>query len=434
MPPSIVSPRSCVPSGIGGADRPAGLAGRSGRRGARSRRPSRRSSCRGSRGGRRRGRRCRRGRRARSRPGRSSCRPGRRSGGLDPGRAEPVGLGRRLRRRLVGRAGRDVRAALGDGRLGRVDDATRHAAERPAAAAARGDERDGGEQRRRGRGWAMAVMVGASECAVHRPSALVVAASRRHRRRVTIGSRAGRARSRGRRRRGCGRGAGRRAAPRAPPRSPGPGRSRRAGDGSAMKNRSKIRLEAIRRDAGAAIGDGDPDLGPRSRRRRTTTSAPGACSRALSRRLPRIRSSRRGSVSMTTRSSGSSRTASRMAGRRDVADQPAEIDRLDPDLLARGVEPRQLHQVLDEGAQPADVVDDELAGPARVRRQGVEVVAQDRRLGDERGDRRPQLVGDVGDEPPVLGLGGLEPDDRVLERVGHPVEPIGPRARTRRSR
>ena len=56
------------------------------------------------------------------------------------------------------------------------------------------------------------------------------------------------------------------------------------------------------------------------------------------------------------------------------------------------------------------------------------MLAQDRGLGDERRERRPQLVGHVRDEPPVLGLGGLEPADRVGQGVGHPVEPLGPRA------
>ena len=101
---------------------------------------------------------------------------------------------------------------------------------------------------------------------------------------------------------------------------------------------------------------------------------------------------------------------------------------------ARGVEARDLHQVVDQRPQPADVGDEQLAGPPAVGRQRVEVLAQDRRLGDERGERRPQLVRDVGDEPPVLGLGGLEPADRVGQGVGHPVEPLGPRARTRRPR
>ena len=73
---------------------------------------------------------------------------------------------------------------------------------------------------------------------------------------------------------------------------------------------------------------------------------------------------------MTTRLVGQLEDGIRQSGRRDVADEPAEIDRLGPDLLARGVESRQLDQVLDEGPQPADVVDDELAGPARVRPGG----------------------------------------------------------------
>ena len=33
---------------------------------------------------------------------------------------------------------------------------------------------------------------------------------------------------------------------------------------------------------------------------------------------------------------------------------------------------------------------------------------------------------DVGDEPPVLVLGRLEPADRVGQGAGHPVEPLGP--------
>ena len=92
-----------------------------------------------------------------------------------------------------------------------------------------------------------------------------------------------------------------------------------------------------------------------------------------------------------------------VVGGRDVPDEAVEVDGLDPDLLARRVEPRQLHQVLDEDAHPPDVLDHELARPAGLRRQRIEVVAEDRHLGDEGRDRRPQLVADVRDEPPVLG-------------------------------
>ena len=55
------------------------------------------------------------------------------------------------------------------------------------------------------------------------------------------------------------------------------------------------------------------------------------------------------------------------------------------------------------------------------------MLAQDRRLGDEGRQRRPQLVRDVGDEPAVLRLGRLEPADGLGQRLGHPVEPLRPR-------
>ena len=56
------------------------------------------------------------------------------------------------------------------------------------------------------------------------------------------------------------------------------------------------------------------------------------------------------------------------------------------------------------------------------------MLAQDRGLGDEGAERRSELVRDVGDEPAVLRLGGLEPADRVAERLGHPVERLRPGA------
>ena len=70
---------------------------------------------------------------------------------------------------------------------------------------------------------------------------------------------------------------------------------------------------------------------------------------------------------------------------------------------------------------------DELARPAGLRRQRIEMVAEDRDLGDEGRDRRPQLVADIGDEPPVLGVRRLEAEDRLLERADHLVELQRPR-------
>ena len=110
-----------------------------------------------------------------------------------------------------------------------------------------------------------------------------------------------------------------------------------------------------------------------------------------------------------------------------VADQPPKVDRFEGDPLGTGVEARDLHQVVHERPQPADVGDQQLAGAPALRRQRAEVLAHDRRLGDECGERGPQLVRDVGHETPVLGLGRLEPGDRVGQRLGHPVEAVGPR-------
>ena len=86
------------------------------------------------------------------------------------------------------------------------------------------------------------------------------------------------------------------------------------------------------------------------------------------------------------------------------------------------VEPRDLHQILDEVSEPGDVVDEKLGGSARVGRHPVELLAEERGLRDERGQRRAELVRDVGGEPalPRLGLG--ERADLRLQRLRHLVE------------
>jgi len=52
-------------------------------------------------------------------------------------------------------------------------------------------------------------------------------------------------------------------------------------------------------------------------------------------------------------------------------DEPSEVDRFDLDLLCGGIEPRQLHQVVNKRPQAADVGDKQLAGPTAVRGQAV---------------------------------------------------------------
>jgi hypothetical protein len=68
--------------------------------------------------------------------------------------------------------------------------------------------------------------------------------------------------------------------------------------------------------------------------------------------------------------------------------------------------------------------------PAAPRRQRVEVVAQDRRLGDERGDRRPQLVATSATKRRFWAW-AVSSRRIVSSRVGHPVELLRP-GRTRR--
>ena len=215
------------------------------------------------------------------------------------------------------------------------------------------------------------------------------------------------------------------------PRPGAAGRPRRVGLVEALEEVG----EAHRRDARAR---GRRRRSPRPRASRwsaTSTGAPGAWSRALSRRLPRIRSRRRGSVSTTSGVGGSDTAASgRRAATTPVTTRPRSTGS-DGELLRGGVEAGHLHEVVDERPEPADVGDEQLRRHGGRRAAGCPGPASmQRRLRDERGERRPQLVRDVGDEPPVLLLGGLEARDRRLERVGHPVELGGPAARTRRAR
>ena len=159
---------------------------------------------------------------------------------------------------------------------------------------------------------------------------------------------------------------------------------------------------------------------------RTSTGAPAACSFALSRRLPTIRSIRRGSDSTTTRFDGIERTAS---GRRAVATVVTSSTRSTGSVAScsapaskREISIRSSTRIRSRATSATS------SSPARRLASGIapRSLAQDRRLGDERRERRPKLVRDVGDEAPVVGLGRLEPADRLLERRRHPVERLGP--------
>ena len=107
------------------------------------------------------------------------------------------------------------------------------------------------------------------------------------------------------------------------------------------------------------------------------------------------------------------RRGQRELGRRessahDRGDDPPEVDWLEERVLRVRVEARDLHEVVDQRPQAPDVADHQLGRAPRVRREAVDVALDQRRLGDQRGQRRAQLVRDVGDELAVLLLGDLE--------------------------
>ena len=192
-------------------------------------------------------------------------------------------------------------------------------------------------------------------------------------------------------------------------------------------------LEPVRRDAGAAIRHRQRDrvavCRERHLDRRTSRVLAGVVEEVAEDPLEPAR------VGLDhERLIGESERGLRKPGRGDRRDQPAQIDRLERDLLGPRIEPGHLHQVVDQRPKPADVAHQQLAGPPALRRQLVEVLAQDRRLGDQGRQRRSQFVGDIGDEAPVLGLGRLQSPDRVAQGLGHPVESLRPTSRTRRSR
>jgi hypothetical protein len=143
----------------------------------------------------------------------------------------------------------------------------------------------------------------------------------------------------------------------------------------------------------------------------------------LSTRFATIRSSRRGSLSSVSLSPS---TWTRPSQPR--RDQRLEIDSLGLQALHAGVEAGDLHQVLDEPPQAVDVGDQQLRGAARLLRHAVDVLGEERRLADQGGERRAQLVRDVGGEAALAGLRRREGLDLRLERRRHLVEGLRPGA------
>ena len=83
--------------------------------------------------------------------------------------------------------------------------------------------------------------------------------------------------------------------------------------------------------------------------------------------------------------------------------------------------------------EPVELVDQQFGGPGQVRREVLPPGMQHVGGHPDRGQRRPQLVGDVGGEPALqlaelLQLADLHPD-----RLGHPVERTGQRGQLDRA-
>ena len=138
---------------------------------------------------------------------------------------------------------------------------------------------------------------------------------------VTVVSQAAGARSGGRRPRGSPRTARRRGGGRARPRSPGRDRCCRRGarDRPCRTGRRGAAAGPAGRPGRGRRRRPSPSPVPCERRRGPRPARPGACSRALSSRLPTIRSIRRGSESTMTRLAGTDRTASGRRARRSTS-------------------------------------------------------------------------------------------------------------------
>lgn len=143
-----------------------------------------------------------------------------------------------------------------------------------------------------------------------------------------------------------------------------------------------------------------------------TSTGPAPCLAAFPNRLPRMRSSRRGSVD--TQDSCSTHTViSGSSSRTHAADELAERQLLQLRTLRGAVQPGHLQDVLDQGPHRLGPVPYEFRRAARGQQLG-------RR--EQPGHRGAQLMGDVGGHP-ALRLDPLV--QRVRERVHGPCQLVG---------
>lgn len=109
-------------------------------------------------------------------------------------------------------------------------------------------------------------------------------------------------------------------------------------------------------------------------------------------------------------------------------DHGPDVDQPPLDRLGPGIEPGDLQQLLDQRPEPAHIADQQLNRAAGRDRQVAGLAGEQRGPGDQRGQRRAQLVCHVRGEPHFAGLRRRQRGDLRLKRIGHLVERGGPRA------
>ena len=105
-----------------------------------------------------------------------------------------------------------------------------------------------------------------------------------------------------------------------------------------------------------------------------------------------------------------------------LVEQRGHVDVGQPQRRDAGVDPRQLEEVTDQVAQPPGLAHRRLEVGLVGGHDAVGQVLQDR---GQPGERRPQLVGDRGDQGALLLVDGVELGGHLVERAGQLAHLVG---------
>ena len=106
----------------------------------------------------------------------------------------------------------------------------------------------------------------------------------------------------------------------------------------------------------------------------------------------------------------------------DLVDQGADPHRPEPQRRYAGVDPGELEEVTDQGADPLGLVH----GAPEVLRVGrADAVGEVLESRGERRQRRPELVGDRGHEVALLAVDAGELGGHLVERAGQLADLVG---------